>query len=57
MDLDKSAETEVIDFLEQHQNSLREVSLRMAIKIGQLRRSFALRWKDMARVTCMKVGA
>ena len=57
MDLDKEAETEVIEFLEEHKNSLREVSLRMAIKIAQLRKSFALRWKDMARVTCMKVGA
>ena len=57
MDLDKEAETEVIEFLEEHKNSLREVSLRMAIKIAQLRKSFALRWKDMAKVTCMKVGA
>ena len=57
MDLDKAAETEVIEFMEEHKNSLREVSLRMAIKLGQLRKSFALRWKDMARVTCMKVGA
>jgi len=54
MDLDKEAETEVIEFLEEHKNSLREVSLRMAIKIAQLRKSFALRWRDMARVTCMK---
>ncbi|CAB4138115.1 ATPase, AAA-type, core [uncultured Caudovirales phage] len=54
MDLDKEAETEVIEFMEEHKNSLREVSLRMAIKIGQLRKSFALRWKDMARITCMK---
>ncbi len=54
MDLDKEAETEVIEFMEEHKNSLREVSLRMAIKIGQLRKSFALRWKDMAKITCMK---
>jgi hypothetical protein len=57
MDLDKEAETEVIEFMEEHKNSLREVSLRMAIKIAQLRKSFALRWKDMAKITCMKVGA
>jgi hypothetical protein len=57
MDLDKEAETEVIEFMEEHKNSLREVSLRMAIKIGQLRKSFALRWKDMAKITCMKVSA
>ena len=56
MDLDKEAETEVIEFMEEHKNSLREVSLRMAIKIGQLRKSFALRWKDMAKITCMKVA-
>jgi hypothetical protein len=56
MDLDKEAETEVIEFMEEHRNSLREVSLRMAIKIGQLRKSFALRWKDMAKITCMKVA-
>jgi hypothetical protein len=56
MDLDKQAETEVIEFMEEHKNSLREVSLRMAIKIGQLRKSFALRWKDMAKITCMKVA-
>jgi hypothetical protein len=56
MDLDKDAETEVIEFMEEHKNSLREVSLRMAIKIGQLRKSFALRWKDMAKITCMKVA-
>jgi hypothetical protein len=57
MDLDKEAETEVIEFMEEYKNSLREVSLRMAIKIGQLRKSFALRWKDMAKITCMKVSA
>jgi hypothetical protein len=57
MDLDKEAEIEVIEFMEEHKNSLREVSLRMAIKVAQLRKSFALRWKDMARVTCMKVSA
>lgn len=56
MDLDKEAETEVIEFMEEHKNSLREVSLRMAIKIAQLRKSFALRWKDMAKITCMKVA-
>ena len=56
MDLDKDAETEVIEFMEEHKNSLREVSLRMAIKVAQLRKGFPLRWKDMAKVTCMKVS-
>ena len=57
MDLDKVAETEIIEYMEEHKNSLREVRLRMAIKVAQLRKSFPLRWKDMAKVTCMKVAA
>jgi hypothetical protein len=56
MDLDKEAETEVIEFLEEHKNSLREVSLRMAIKIADLRKSFPLKWKAMTEVTCMKAA-
>jgi hypothetical protein len=56
MNLDKIAESEVIQFMEDNKNSLREVSLRMAIKVAQLRKSFELRWKDMAKVTCMKAG-
>lgn len=57
MDLDKVAETEIIEFMDEHKNSLREVSLRMAIKVAQLRKSFPLRWKAMTQVTCMKGGA
>jgi hypothetical protein len=54
MDLDKEAETEVIEFMEENKNTLREVSLRMAIKVAQLRKSFPLKWRAMASVTVMK---
>lgn len=54
MDLDKTAEEEIIQYMDEHKNTLREVSLRMAIKVAQLRKSFPLRWQEMARVTCMK---
>jgi predicted AAA+ superfamily ATPase len=53
-DFDKCAQDEIIDFLEQNKNKMREMSLRMAIKIADLRKGFPLRWKEMARVTCMK---
>jgi hypothetical protein len=40
--------------MEINQDRLREVSLRMAIKVAQLRKSFTNNWTAMARTTCMK---
>lgn len=54
MDLDQVAQDEVVEFMDANQNKLREMSLRMAIKVAQLRKSFPLRWKAMAQTTCMK---
>ncbi len=45
---------EILDFMYENKNSLREMSLRMALKIADLRKSFPLRWQAMARTTCMK---
>ena len=45
---------EIVEFLDLNKNKMREVSLRMAIKIADLRKSFPLKWKAMAQVTCMK---
>jgi hypothetical protein len=36
---------------------LREMSLRMALKIADLVKSFPDRWEAMALVTCAKLGA
>ena len=55
MDLDQTAQDEIIAFMDLNKNRLREVSLRMAIKIAQLRKSFPEKWTAMARTTCMKV--
>jgi len=38
----------------QNQNRVREMSLRMAIKIADLVKSFPNSWKRMAETTCMK---
>ena len=46
----------IIDFMTDNQNKLREVSLRMAIKIAQLKKSFPLKWVALAQTTCMKAG-
>ena len=53
-DFDQSAQDEIIDFMDENKNKLREMSLRMATKIADLRKSFPLRWKALAQTTCMK---
>jgi predicted AAA+ superfamily ATPase len=53
-DFDQIQQDEIIDFMTENQNKLREVSLRMAIKIAQLRKSFPLKWAALASTTCMK---
>jgi hypothetical protein len=48
---------EILDFMTEKKNQLREMSLRMALKIADLRKSFPLKWKIMAQTTCMKPAA
>ena len=47
----------IIEFMQDNQTRLREVSLRMAIKIAQLKKSFPMKWVALAKTTCMKAGA
>jgi len=47
---------EIIAFLDENKTKMREMSLRMAIKVADLRKSFPLKWKSMAQVTCMKTA-
>jgi hypothetical protein len=54
MDLDQESQDQVIAFMDLNKNHLREVSLRMAIKVAQLRKSFPDTWTRMAKTTCMK---
>ncbi len=54
MDMEPVAQDEVVEFMETNQNKLREMSLRMAIKVAQLRKSFPATWQRMAQTTCMK---
>ncbi len=45
---------DIIDFMHANKDRLREVSLRMALKIADLRKSFPNNWKRMSETTCMK---
>lgn len=51
---EKCAQDEIIAFMEINKTKLRELSLRMALKIADLRKSFPTRWMAMAKTTCMK---
>ncbi len=45
---------DVVKYIRENIDSLRELSVRMAIKIGQLRKEMA-NWRDVADVTCKRV--
>lgn len=45
---------ELIDFVDVNKDRLRELSLRMVLKLADLRKSFPTNWTAMAKTTCMK---
>jgi len=45
---------EIVEFVETNQDRLRELSLRMVLKLADLRKSFPKSWMAMAKTTCMK---
>lgn len=55
-EFDPVVQDEIIDFMSEKQNRLREMSLRMALKIADLRKLSPLNWKRLAETTCMKAA-
>ena len=53
-ELEDIAKDEVVNFIDEHRNVMRELSLRTVLKVADLRKSFANNWQNMARVTVMK---
>jgi hypothetical protein len=47
---------EVVEFIVSNQDKLRELSLRMVLKVADLRKSFPSSWTAMAKTTCMRRG-
>ena len=45
---------EVLEFINKNKDTLRELSLRMVLKIADLRKAFPNSWMAMARTTCMR---
>ena len=56
-DFDEATQDDIIDFMHTNKDRLRELSLRMALKIADLRKMSMLNWKRLAETTCMKSAA
>jgi len=50
----KDGDKEVINFMVDNADKLREISLRMVLKIADLRKMDSANWESLARTTCMK---
>ena len=53
-DYPEIARDEVLEFVDENKAKLRELSLRMVLKLADLRKSFPANWKAMAKQTCMR---
>ena len=53
-DLEDSAKLEVVEFIEANAHKMRELSLRMVLKVADIRVSMPNKWQAVAEVTCMR---
>ena len=51
---EEAQSTEILDFMWTNHNKLRELSLRMCLKIADLVKISPANWQNLARTTCMK---
>ena len=55
-EFDAQIVADIVAFIDANKTKLRELSLRMVLKIADLRKAFPSNWESMARTTCMKRG-
>ena len=53
-EFEEAEKAELLDFITDNKDRLRELSLRMVLKIADLRKSFPTSWQSIAKTTCMK---
>lgn len=51
---DDATKDEVVEFIAVNKNRMRELSLRMVLKVADLRKSMPSNWQAVAAVTCMR---
>jgi len=56
-EFEAGAKEEVVDYIMQNRNRMRELSLRTVLKVADLRKSFPTNWQSMCEVTVMKGAA
>jgi hypothetical protein len=55
-DLDDAGKAEVVDFIMTNAKRMRELSLRMVLKVADIRVSMPTKWQSVVAVTCMRNG-
>ena len=55
-DFTKEEEADIMDFMMENKNKMREISLRMVTKLADLKKSMGAKWQRMAECTCMVRG-
>ena len=50
---DDDVVAEIVGYIDTNKSRLRELSLRMVLKIADLRKSFPSNWQAMANTTCL----
>jgi len=53
---DKAEQNEIISYMEDNKDKLRELSLRMVTKVADLKKMSPTRWQRLAENTCIKRG-
>jgi hypothetical protein len=53
-DMTAEEQADLLEFINVNKGKLRELSLRMVLKLADLRVSFPQRWQEVAKVTCMR---
>ena len=53
-EFEDTVKAEVVEFIVEHKDVMRELSLRMVLKIADLRKSMPTNWRAVAEVTCMR---
>lgn len=55
-EFEESEKAELLNFISDNKDRLRELSLRMVLKVADLRKSFPNSWTGIAQTTCMRRG-
>ena len=53
-EFDEGVKEEIVSFIKTNKDSVRELSLRMVLKIADLKKSFPVNYQAMARTTCFR---